>query len=254
MIVRRGLQELPGLLDELGIEREAAGGVEDDTARLVADALDPRGELRVVGQRGADAHRHGVARGAPAVGDEPAVLAGDPLGVARLGRHLAVEAHGRLEEDPRAPGTGVLAEGLVLLARPGGQLAAREVDLHALVAQDAQAPARGLLGRVVAGDDDAPDAGREDGVRARRLLTVVAARLERHVEGGALQVGVAGGRDRVDLRVRAAVLLVPALAEHPIVLDHHRSDHRVGAHAAHAALGELDGPREVLVIGLGPLH
>ena len=69
-----------------------------------------------------------------------------------------------------------------------------------------------------------------------------------------LQVGVAGGGDRVDLRVRAAVLLVPALADDPVVLDHDRADHRVGAHAAHAALGELDGPREMLVIGFGALH
>ena len=34
----------------------------------------------------------------------------------------------------------------------------------------------------------------------------------------------------------------------------HRADHGIGAHAAHAALGELDGPREVFVIGFGALH
>ena len=146
--------------DELRVQRQAPGGVEDHAPRLVAHAVDPRGQLRVVGQRGADADGDRIARGAPAVGDEPAVLAGDPLRVARLGGHLAVEAHGRLEEHPRAPGAGVLAEGLVLLARPRGELAAGEVDLDALVAQDAEAPARGLLGRVVAGDDDAPYAGR----------------------------------------------------------------------------------------------
>ena len=194
-------RHLVGGRDELRVQGQAPGGVEDHAPRLVADAVDARGELRVVGQRGADAHGHGVARGAPAVGDEPAVLAGDPLRVARLGRHLAVEAHGRLEEHPRAPGAGVLAEGLVLLARPRGELAAGEVDLHALVAQDAQAPARGLLGRVVAGDDDAPDAGREDGVGARRLLALVAARLQRDVERGA----AAGRRRR-----RTAIALTSA--------------------------------------------
>jgi threonine dehydrogenase-like Zn-dependent dehydrogenase len=47
---------------------------------------------------------------------------------------------------------------------------------------------------------------------------------------------------------------VPALPDDSAVLDDDGADHRIGAHAAHATLGELDGPREVLVIGLGPLH
>ena len=71
----------------------------------------------------------------------------------------------------------------------------------------------GLLGRVVAGDDDAPDAGGEDRVGARRRAAVVAARLERDVERRLAQVGAAAGGDRVDLGVGAAELVVPALAE-----------------------------------------
>ena len=63
-------RHLVGGRDELRVQRQARGGVEDHAPRLVADAVDARGELRVVGQRGADAHGHGVARGAPAVGDE----------------------------------------------------------------------------------------------------------------------------------------------------------------------------------------
>jgi hypothetical protein len=47
---------------------------------------------------------------------------------------------------------------------------------------------------------------------------------------------------------------VPALPYDSAILDDDRADHRIGAHAAHATLGELDGPREVLVIGFGALH
>ena len=46
-----------------------------------------------------------------------------------------------------------------------GELAVGDVDVDALVAQDAQAAARGLLGRVVGGDDDAGDPGLQ---RSRR--------------------------------------------------------------------------------------
>ena len=42
--------------------------VEHDPPRLALDALDARGELRIVGQRGADPDRDGVALGAPVVG------------------------------------------------------------------------------------------------------------------------------------------------------------------------------------------
>ena len=64
-------------------------------------------------------------------------------------------------------------------------------------------------------DDDARDAGREDRVRARRRLAVMAARLHRDVQRRARQLAPAAAAfgDRVDLGVRPAVLLVPALAE-----------------------------------------
>src|ERR1700709_2857605 len=49
------------------------------------------------------------------------------------------------------------------------------LDRHALVAQDAEPPAGGLLGRVVGGDDDPADARGEDRVGARRRLALVTA-------------------------------------------------------------------------------
>src|SRR4051812_21090799 len=118
-----GQRDLRRRLDELAGEREPRERVEDHAARLAVHAVDARGQLRVVGQRGPDADGDGVDGRAPAVGEPAAVLAGDPLRVARRGRDLAVERHRRLEEHPRAAGARVLAEGLVAQPRAGGQLA-----------------------------------------------------------------------------------------------------------------------------------
>ena len=123
-----GQRHLGGAAHELGVERQPGLGVEDDPARLARDALDARGQLRVVGQRGADADDHGVDLRAPVVREPARVLARDPLGVAGAGRDLAVERHRRLEEHPRPPGARVLAERLVEPPRAGRELAVGDVD------------------------------------------------------------------------------------------------------------------------------
>ena len=130
------------------------------------------------------------------------LLAGDPLRVAGAGGDLPVERHRRLEQHVRAAGAGVLAERLVEQPRAGGDLAVGDHDLDALVAQDAQAAAGRLLGRVVGGDHHAGDAGLDDRVRAGRRLPVVAARLERDVHRRAARVGAAARGERLALGVR----------------------------------------------------
>src|SRR3954470_21043111 len=131
-------------LDELRRERQAGGGVEDDAARLAAHALDPRRELRVVGERRADPDGDGVALGPPVVGEAAGARAGDPLRVAGRGGDLPVERHRGLEEDPRPPRAGVLAEGLVQRAGAGGEVPVGDLDLDPLVTQDPD-PATGGL-------------------------------------------------------------------------------------------------------------
>src|SRR4051812_36373441 len=192
-----GQRDLRGRLDELAGEREPRERVEHHAARLAMHAIDARGQLRVVGQRRSDADRDRVDRRAPAVREPAAVLARDPLRVARRGRDLAVERHRGLEQHPRPPGPRVLAERLVAEPRAGRQLTVGDDDLDALVAQDPEAAARGLLGRVVGGDDDARDPRLEDRVRARRRPPVGAARLERDVQRRAAGVG---GAARVEAR------------------------------------------------------
>ena len=87
-----------------------------------------RREQRVVGERGADPDADGVALGPPAVHQRAAGLAGDPPGVAARGRHAAVEAEGRLQEDERASCAGVLSKRLIQKPRerpPPGRSPAR---------------------------------------------------------------------------------------------------------------------------------
>ena len=124
-------------------------------------------------------------------------------------------------------------------------------DLDALVAQDPEAAPGGLLGGIVGGDHDAPDARLQDRLGARRRLALVAARLERHVQRRPAQVRHAAGLDRVDLGVRAAVFLVPALPQDLAVAGDHGADDRVGLDRAGAVARELDRAREVQLVGVG---
>ena len=169
--------------EELGVEREAGLGVEDDAEGL-ARVVDPSGRAVSSGSS---------ARAVPmptAIASDSArqrwtrarlSLAGDPGAVAGRGRGVAVERHRQLQGDQRQAGAGVLAEGLVEAARRGGLGAGGEGDLDAGVAEDARAAPGGLLARVLGGDHDAADPGREDRLDAGRLAAVVGARLQRHV-------------------------------------------------------------------------
>jgi len=148
----------------------------------------------------------------------------------------------------------VLAEGLVLQPGARGELAARDLDLDALVAEDPEAAAGRLRARVVAADDDAAQARRQDRVGARRLVAVVAARLELDVQRRDAEVGVAAVGDRVDIRVRPAVLVVLALAEHGAVADDDGADDGVRTRATEPPLGEVDRPGEVDVVAVRALH
>ena len=123
----------------------------------------------------------------------------------------------------------MLAERLVEQAGAHGELAVGHHDLDPLVAQDAEAAAGGVLARIIGGDHEPPDAGLPDRVGARRGPAVVAARLERDVQGGAAQIASLGGADRLDLGVRRAERLVKALPEHLVVAADDRADQRIRA-------------------------
>ena len=156
-----GQRHLGGAAHELGVERQAGLGVEDDPARLARAR--PRCARSAAGRRPARCRcrprprRHSARQWWASARRG---LAGDPLRVAGLRvATLPSSVIADLKSTHGRPGARVLAEGLVEQARAGGELAVGERDLDALVAQDPQAAAGGLLGRVVGGDDDAGDPG-----------------------------------------------------------------------------------------------
>ena len=129
------------------------------------------------------------------------VLARDPLRVAGAGGDLAVERHRGLEEHERAAGARVLAEGWLSSRARAASSPSATTHLDALVAQDPEAAAGGLLGRVVGGR---PRRARCPASRIASVhggvLPLVAARLERDVQRRAAQIDVAAGGDRGDAR------------------------------------------------------
>ena len=169
---------LARLLDQRRLEREPGHGVEHDAPGLPGHTGQSRGELRIVGQSRADAHRDRVALCAPAMGQRPALLPGYPLGIPGAGGHLPVQRHGRLEHHPRPACAGVLTKRLVLEPGSLSQLAVDRDHLDALVAQDPQAASGRVEARVLRGHHHPADAGTEDGVGARRCAPVVTARLD----------------------------------------------------------------------------
>ena len=75
------------------------------------------------------------------------------------------------------------------------------------------------------------------------VVAVVRARLERDVERRAARA-LAGRLERDDLGVRAAVPLVPALADDLAVADDDGADDGFGYASSAAALGQLERPLE----------
>ena len=247
-----GQRDLAGVAHQLGVERQAAQRVEHDPPRLAGRrpgirAVSSGSSASAVPMPTATASHSARQWWARSRLDSP----GDPLGVAAVGGDLAVERHRRLEQDPGPAGAGALAKGLVEQPRAVGQIAVGEHHLDAVVAQDPQAAAGGVLGRVVGGDHHAQDPGLADRVGARRRAAVVAAGLQRHVQRGVGQVVSAGGANRLDLGVGRAERAVKALADRPVAVGDHRPDQRVGADPAAALLGELDRASQVAAIGIG---
>ena len=181
---------------------------------------------------------------------QSAVLATDPLRVSRACRDLAVERHRGLEQHPRPPDACMLAEGLIEQPRLGGELAAGDDHLHALVAQNPEPAPRRLLGGIVRSDHHPLEPGLNDRVGARRCLSLVTARLQRDIQRRPAQILQTTGLDRVDLGVGATELLVPALTEDLAVAGHHRAHDRIRADRARAVARELNRPLQVCSVGV----
>ena len=176
----------------------------------------------------------------------PRLLARHPARLARVAGDLSVERHGVLHDHERAPGLYVVEEDLV----EGAALVFEHVlgDLDARVAQDLEPLARDERVGVARADDHAREAGGDERVGTRRLLAVVAAGLERDIDGGALRgLGTAG--QRVALGVQVADLVVVAGRDDASVADYDRAHHGVGGDVPTALFRKLEcAPHVVFVV------
>ena len=167
-------------------------------------------------------------------------------------RDLAVERHRGLEDDERAAGAGVLAEGLVEQPRGVADLAVDEARPRCPRRAGCRGRGPAAFGRRVVGrDHHARDAGLDDrvgagrraargGSRARATRTCVAPAGSSAQSPSAIALGV---------RARPAAG-VEALADHAARLDDHGADERVRARLPARPAGQLDGPLEVARVAL----
>src|ERR1019366_5062331 len=97
--------------------------------------------------------------------------------------------------------------------------------------------------RIGGADDDAPDAGGDDGIRARRRATVRATRFERDVKCRAARIVAAFLRvaERLDFRMRQTGALMPATPDDFPAFHQHCADHRNWRSRAVAAPGKPEG-------------
>src|SRR5262249_20761819 len=137
------------------------------------------------------------------------VLAGDPARARDA--HPAVEADRNLVRDERPARRHEGPPLLDLLPAAEAELAVGELGADpSLPKMFEPAPVRGM--RIELAGDDSRDPGLEQRLDARRRRSAVCAGLERDVDRGAAS-SLAGCLECDDLGMRAALLLVPALAD-----------------------------------------
>src|SRR5262245_23010284 len=128
-----------------------------------------------------------------------------------------------------------------------GLLADAESDVDAGSAQSF-GPATTDQGKGIAqSDNDATDAGAEDGIRAGRCLAVVAAGFEGDVKSGPTS-GVTGTAKGVDLGMGAAIALMPAFANELSLADDDGTDQRVRLDKPSAPFRQLQCSRHPAIV------
>jgi hypothetical protein len=239
-----------GREDERGAERRveqralsghSAPGVEEDApglalGRRIAVAC---GQARPIGERGAGADDDGLGLRPDAVRVGPGLGPGDPLRGAVGGGGASVETRRGLEEGERPTRTPLVEVGREQCVRSPGT--GPRLDHDAGVPQVGDAapgdPGVGVLDR----DDDAGDAGCDQGVGAGRRAPVVGAGFEGD-EGGGTACRLARGGERTDLGVVPAGSPGRALADHGAVrTDDDAPDPRIGRGDPTRARGEAQG-------------
>ena len=152
------------------------------------------------------------------------LLGGDPAGIPVGRGYLSVQSHSHLQAYPRSFFRDVLKEYTVLFA----ELIFQQAHFHddAMRAEDFYSFSADKRIRVGKPHDHTGDAGRQKGVRAGRLLSMVAAGLEGDVGRGTGRI-LRAGCQSIALRVQAAITMMISFADYPSVLDQDASYHRI---------------------------
>ena len=230
--------------DHLRLRRRPQMGVTDD-ANGVSPVLHTAGQEGIVRQYRAHAY-HDAPEPVPLLLDmAPGRLARDPLGRTREGCDLAVHRHGVFHANEGTPGGDVVEEDPVQRITFLPQNVFRH--LHAVRPQDRHALSRHQRIWVSGADHHPADAGCQDRIHAGRLLSVVAAGLQRHIHGASGGVGGAG-RQRIPLRVGFTIPLVPALSDDRAVLYDHGAHHGIGGRPAPAPFRQRQGQTHIFRI------
>ncbi len=172
--------------------------------------------------------------------------AGDARLLARGGGHAGVQGHGELQGQEGRLVAGDVEESRVL--RPGGRRAPNRTQHTDAGLPERAGPTPRMLPGIGGAVNDPTDPGLDEGLAAGRRLSVVVARLQRHVGRRALGFGK-GALQGHDLRVGPAEHLVMPLAHHPPVPDQHAAHHGIRVDPAPAQTGELFGPLQVGPVG-----
>ena len=230
--------------DHLRLRRCPQMGVADN-ANGVSPVFHAAGQEGIIRQNGAHTH-HDAPEPVPLLLNmAPGRLSRDPLGRTREGRDLAVHRHGVFHGNEGPPGGDVVEKDLVQRVTFLPQNVFRY--LHAVRPQDRHALSCHQRIWVGGADHHPADAGCQDRIHAGRLLSVVAAGLQRHIHGGSGGVSVAGCQ-RIPLRVGFPVPLMPALSDNCAVLYDHGAHHGIRRRPALSPFRQRQGQTHIFHI------
>ena len=211
--------------------------VQNNPQRLMG-SVDSAVQHRVVRQHRADARQDSRISAAQLMHVIPGRFSRNPFGGAGSSRDFSIQCHGKFQNDVRR-----LSGNVVEKHRIQGIAGLSHVVLHhfdSVLPKNPGSFARHLRIRISRSDNHLGDFLFDDNLRARRRLSVMAARLQRHVQSCARRI-FSAGRQRISLRVKFAVFPMISLTDHSTVLHHHCAYQRVGSRPARPLLRQFNG-------------